>query len=162
MRMNSRCCNCGEALAAEEYAASASAPPVDRGLIPAVLEIMVIAVAISSSSIGPVSPNLLNTSGMVGISVGITTPEVELNQLIMPDVIPIMVTAVAGVIILASASDNSLIPPSLIMICISTPTPVMSSSVPQGIRLMASPSSATWRKESTMATAKPVRPTFTL
>ena len=129
--------------------------------MPAVLEIMVMAVAISSSSLGPASPKFPKISGMVGISVGMTTPEVELNQLMMPEVMPMMVTEVAGVMTLASASDNRWMPPSLMMMCISTPTPVISSRVPQGIRLMASPSSATRRKDSTMATAKPVRPTLT-
>ena len=129
--------------------------------MPAVLEIMVMAVAISNSNAGPATPNLPSTSGMVGIRVGMTTPEVELNQLMIPEVIPIIVTEVAGVITLANASDNNLMPPSLMMMCISTPTPVISSSVPQGIFLIASPSSATRKNESTMATAKLVRPTLT-
>ena len=122
---------------------------------------MVMAVAISNSSMAPPSPSLARISGMVGSNVGITTPEVELNQLMIPEVIPMIVTDVAGVITLASALDNNLMPPSMMMICINTPTPVISSNVPQGIRLIASPSSATRRKERTIATANPVRPTFT-
>ena len=127
--------------------------------MPAVLDTMEMAVTHSTGfAVLPISEIIWGT---VGINVGMTTPEVEENQDRTPAVIPRMLTAVESFITAASSSDRRSIPPVRMITFISTPTPQIRSSVPQGIRLMASVSSETWRNESTAATAKLARPTFT-
>ena len=77
--------------------------------MPAVLLIMVMAVASSSSLTAP--PICATIWGIVGISVGITTPLVELNQLNRPEQMPIMDTAVLSFITETSAALSILMPP---------------------------------------------------
>ena len=100
--------------------------------------------------------------GTVGISVGITTPDVEENHDMTPAVTPRMAVAVAAFMMDAREAERRWIPPRTIITFISTPTPQIRRSVPQGIRFSASPSSDTRKKESAIAAVKLASPTFTL
>ena len=87
----------------------------------------------------------------VGISVGITTPEVELNQLMMPAVSPMTPGAVTGLISLARPLASRSIPPSWITRAISMLIPLIINRVPQGMEATDFFSSATRNSSSTKA-----------
>ena len=123
----------------------------------ATCEIVVIEEA-NSNSFTP--PSCWATCGTVGSSVGITTPLLELNQLIIPEVSPITAAALLALISETSTLESTSIPPRSIISCIKTPTPVISSSVFQGMCLIALLSSETRKKDNTAATAKLTSPTL--
>ena len=97
-------------------------------------------------------------AGTVGIMVGMTTPEVELNQLITPEARASRAGAVRGIMMLARPAASRSMPPAVMTTFISTPMPVTSRMVFQGMDWTHLEISATPSAARMQASRKQVRP----
>ncbi len=136
-------------------------PPEEIGETPAVWAVAVIAVT-RAVAVTFVVPIFASNGAMVGIRVGITTPDVELNQLITPSVTPRRGIVVDSVMIEDKPFANKSIPPEIITIFIKTLIPQTRSKVPQGIPAMAFFWSAVFNNKRITEATKEVKPTSNL
>ena len=109
----------------------------------------------------PAPGNCSRMPVMVGISAGITTPVVELNQLITPDARAMMGLTVEPLMMEVRPSTRRSMPPRALTTAISMFTPQTRMKVPQGMILMAALSLATPKMHRMMAARGAARPMLT-